>query len=195
MGWYLNNKEYNSNAKVTKNIVLTAKWEKVETKPETPSEPEKPSEPEEPSEPEMPSEPEVKKYTVTFDSQGGNTIASQEIEDSKFATKPTDPKKDGHKFLGWYLNDQKYDFDTKVTKDIKLIAKWEKEVVVTYKIEATDSYVGQVIIYVLEDGKKVDGLVDITTSSNKVAKDVEISKDGYVTNGDVIKQISNVRVK
>ena len=42
---------------------------------------------------------------------------------------------------------------------------------------------------------KVDGIVDITTIKGTTAYNKEISKDGYVTNGDVIKEISNVRVK
>lgn len=35
------------------------------------------------------------------------------------------PQIGNYKFLGWYLNDTKYDFDTKVTGDITLKAKWE----------------------------------------------------------------------
>ena len=46
----------------------------------------------------------------------------------------------------------------------------------------------------LKDGVKVAGTVDITTTSDKtVTKD--IPADGYVTNGAIIKTISNVKVK
>jgi len=186
IGWYLNGSEYNFNTKMTKNIVLTAKWEKVEDVVV----PEKPEEPTTQEKPE-----EVKTYTVTFETDGGSSTASQKVDEGKLVTKPTDPKKDGNKFIGWYLNDKEYDFNTKVTKDITLVAKWEKIFVITYKIEETDSYVGQVKIFVLKDGEKVDGIVDITTIKGKTAYNKEISKDGYVTNGDVIKEITNVRVK
>ena len=34
-------------------------------------------------------------------------------------------KREGYKFLGWYLNDELFDFNTPVTEDITLVAKWE----------------------------------------------------------------------
>ncbi len=36
------------------------------------------------------------------------------------------PTKDGYKFLGWFYNDEKFDFNTKLTEDITLVAKWQK---------------------------------------------------------------------
>ena len=32
-----------------------------------------------------------------------------------------------NKFLGWYLDGESFDFDTIITQNINLIAKWEKE--------------------------------------------------------------------
>ena len=40
------------------------------------------------------------------------------------AVKPADPEKNGYDFAGWYLNDTQYAFDTNVTKNINLKAKW-----------------------------------------------------------------------
>ena len=37
-------------------------------------------------------------------------------------------KKDGYTFKGWYLNDKKYDFNTKVNSNITLIAKYDKDI-------------------------------------------------------------------
>ncbi len=62
-------------------------------------------------------------FTVTFDSDGGSAVAEQMILNSS-AVKPADPKKDGYDFDGWYLDDTQYNFDTKITKDITLKAKW-----------------------------------------------------------------------
>ena len=39
---------------------------------------------------------------------------------------PSDPEKSGHTFTGWYLDDEKYNFDTPVTAPLTLTAKWEK---------------------------------------------------------------------
>ena len=62
-------------------------------------------------------------HTVTFDSDGGNDVDQQEICNTS-AIKPSDPKKDGYDFAGWYLGDTQYTFDTKITTDITLKAHW-----------------------------------------------------------------------
>ena len=64
-------------------------------------------------------------FVVKFDTAGGNEISSQTLKRNDKVEKPDDPVKEGHKFLGWYLKDNEYDFDSKVTKDLKLVAKWE----------------------------------------------------------------------
>ena len=44
----------------------------------------------------------TKKYTVTFDSDGGSTVPAQEIIKDNCATEPKDPTKDNNIFAGWY---------------------------------------------------------------------------------------------
>ncbi len=63
--------------------------------------------------------------TVTFESMGGTSIPSQEVEEGKTCSKPTDPSKGDYKFVGWYLDDQLYDFSSPVYFDITLEAHWE----------------------------------------------------------------------
>ena len=66
-------------------------------------------------------------HTVTFNSNGGSTVASQTVVDGSKATKPSDPTKSGYTFGGWYTNSActtAYSFDTAVTADITLYAKW-----------------------------------------------------------------------
>ena len=65
----------------------------------------------------------VDTHTVTFDSDGGSDVDQQEICNTS-AIKPSDPKKDGYDFAGWYLGDTQYTFDTKITTDITLKAHW-----------------------------------------------------------------------
>ena len=81
----------------------------------------------------------VGRLSITFDTDGGNeNYESQKVKESETATKPTtDPTKDGYIFRGWYLVDTEgniastaYDFDTAVTEDITLKAKWEAVIVV-----------------------------------------------------------------
>ena len=68
----------------------------------------------------------IPKVTVSFDSDGGTPVGSQEIYINTKATKPDDPTKDDHTFLGWYIDDEEFDFDTPVEANIILKAKWEK---------------------------------------------------------------------
>jgi len=70
---------------------------------------------------------ENKKYTVRFDSDGGTNVEDQTITENNKANKPADPTKKEYTFEGWYLDDKKYDFDSSVTKDITLKARWKKE--------------------------------------------------------------------
>ena len=102
--WYLGDDEQNAtaydfNTPVTENITLTAKWN-------------------------------INKYTVTFNSYGGTPVPpAQEVEYGLTATKPDDPTLKGHTFAFWYLGDDEqnataYDFNTPVTENITLTAKW-----------------------------------------------------------------------
>ena len=40
-------------------------------------------------------------------------------------SKPDDPVKEGYNFVGWYINDEEYNFDSPVKKDTKIEAKYE----------------------------------------------------------------------
>ncbi len=62
-------------------------------------------------------------YTVTFDSDGGSAVPEQKLRNAP-AVKPADPKKNGYDFVGWYLEDAQYTFDTNVTENITLKAHW-----------------------------------------------------------------------
>lgn len=64
-------------------------------------------------------------YNVTFDSAGGSEVASQSVGEGKCAIEPEKPTRDGYRFVGWYLDDEPYDFTQPVTRDIVLQAKWE----------------------------------------------------------------------
>lgn len=70
-------------------------------------------------------DPETNKFMVTFDSNEGTDVDNQEVDENQKVMIPQNPIKEGYEFLGWFLNDVAYDFDTLVTSDIVLIAKWE----------------------------------------------------------------------
>ena len=234
VGWYLGNTEYNSSTKINKDITLVAKWEEVKeneytvtfdsnngswVKNQKVEEGNKVAKPNNPTRTgytfvkwqldgeDFDFNTKITKnitlvalwkkktqYTVSFNTNGGNQVSSVKVYEGNKVTKPTDPTRDGYTFVKWQLDGKDYDFSSKVTSDITLKAIW-KEVVITYKIEEIeDSQVGQVRVFVIRNEEIVDGVVDITTINGKVKK-VEISKDGYITNGAIIESIDNVKVK
>ena len=67
-------------------------------------------------------------YTVTFNSNGGTEIAPKEVVSGLKIKEPETPTKDKYVFRGWYEDDAfntKFDFNTPITSDITLYAKWE----------------------------------------------------------------------
>ena len=74
-------------------------------------------------------------YTVTFQSEGGSEVASQ-IRANAPADRPADPTKEGHTFIGWYNGEDKWNFETLVTTDLTLTAKWQvNQYTITFKPE------------------------------------------------------------
>lgn len=65
-------------------------------------------------------------YTVTFNTKLGPGIKTQEVKKGNQVIKPSDPTYEGYTFMGWYLNDEEYDFNSPVEKNITLDAKWEE---------------------------------------------------------------------
>lgn len=63
-------------------------------------------------------------YTVTFQSEGGSEVASQ-IRANAPAARPADPTKEGHTFIGWYNGESEWNFETPVTENLTLTAKWQ----------------------------------------------------------------------
>ena len=65
--------------------------------------------------------------TVTFDSQGGSQVPSQDITVGEFVSQPDDPTRTGYRFLGWYTaatGGARWDFTQPVTGDQTLYAQW-----------------------------------------------------------------------
>ncbi len=80
-------------------------------------------------------------YTVTFDSNGGTSVAKQSIPENRYVTEPDKPTKEGYSFEGWFKEKTcqiAWDFskDT-VTKDMTLYAKWVENVKPVIKYTVT----------------------------------------------------------
>ena len=73
---------------------------------------------------------EANKYTVTFVSNGGTSVAKQTVAYGAKASKPSDPTLDDSLFVGWYTDTactEAYDFGSAVKSDLALYAKWTSQ--------------------------------------------------------------------
>lgn len=99
--WILDDEPYDFNEKVHSNLILVAQWKENNDEKVT--------------------------YTVKFNTDGGSTISDQIVEEGNKVKKPEDPTKEGYLFRYWMISSLKYDFDSKVTNDVTLVAKWDKD--------------------------------------------------------------------
>ena len=144
-GWYVDDEEFDFDRVLTENVTLVARWKKVE------------------------SSEEEDKFTVTFETDGV-VYANKAVEKDKLLSEPTDPTKEGYDFISWQLDGKDFDFSTKITKDITLIATWEKKVTNTTTIRhkiTFDSAGGTSVPYKMVDKTKA------------VSKPADPTRSGY----------------
>ncbi|OSG88683.1 cell wall/surface repeat protein containing internalin domain [Bifidobacterium adolescentis] len=111
-------------------------------------------------------------YTVSFDSNGGSDVDSQQVEYKDTASQPDNPTLDGYTFQGWTLDGDPYDFNTPVTSSITLKALWSKNTPVAKKHTVTfDS----------GKGSKVDS--QTVKEGDPVSKPDNPAREGYTFNG------------
>ena len=120
-GWYTeasNGTKFDANKAVTENMKLYAHWTKKSSGGSSGGSS------------SGGGTPAVTTYTVTFDTNGGSSVDSQKVKENQKATEPTAPTKENNTFAGWYSDSElttEYNFDTAVTKNITLYAKWEED--------------------------------------------------------------------
>lgn len=70
----------------------------------------------------------VNKYTVTFNSNGGTTVAAKTVREGGNVAVPTAPTKAGRVFNGWYADEAlttQFNFGSIITSNTTIYAKWE----------------------------------------------------------------------
>lgn len=191
LGWYSNNVLFDFNTPVTTNLELVAKWEKAKdnsttattttTKKTTTTTTKKNDTTNTTTTKKTTTTTtEAKKYTVTFDSNGGSKVSSKEVTSGSKVSKPSNPTRTGYKFSGWTLNNKAYDFNSKVTSNITLVAKWTAKTY-TVKVSSVDEYSPARILSVYEDGSKIsfkqinytDGIKLCSSNGNVNKSDID----------------------
>jgi len=106
-------------------------------------------------------------YVVSFETNGGSKVDSQNIKRNALVEKPEDPIKEGFVFGGWYEDKalvELYDFETSVQNMFTLYAKWEeqeepKEDVIPFSDVTEDDWFYEDILFILEK-ELIDGISD-----------------------------------
>ncbi len=97
---------------------------------------------------------DVDMYTVTFDSNGGSSVPSQQVLSGKTAVQPDPPTREGCTFKGWTLDGEAYAFTEPVTGDIELVAQWESitgDTLAEDKIDLTDK---KIYLFTIDNATK-----------------------------------------
>jgi len=142
VGWYYNDEKFDFETEIYEDVTLKAFWNQNVT---------------------------LNTYTVTFNTDGGNTISNQTVNEGEKIIKPTDPLKEGYIFLDWYFNDELFDFETIINSDIELLAKW--------KIDETDTRTKYTVTFNSDGGSSV--LTKTVTEGTKVSKPTSPTRSGY----------------
>lgn len=101
VGWYNGDTEWNFGDSVTENMTLTAKWERNTSRAE-----------------------------IKFDADGGTLAPGTDnvgIDADTYIEEPGEPTKDGYTFIGWYIQNKKWNFaGYKASESMTLKARWAK---------------------------------------------------------------------
>jgi len=98
-GWLINGEIFNESTQINNDITLKADWISIDKKT----------------------------YKVIFIYNNNTKDLEINVEEYTKVSKPSNPTKEGYKFLGWYLDNEKFNFDKEINSDIILFAKWEKQ--------------------------------------------------------------------
>ncbi|MGI6781566.1 MAG: InlB B-repeat-containing protein [Acholeplasmataceae bacterium] len=107
IGWFLNNELFRFDQPVNENMILVAKFEIIVDP--------------------------VIKHSVTYNNEDNTLIEKTIYNQGSMITQPKNPEKEGYEFIGWFLNNELFTFNTPISSDLVLVAKFKK-VATTYQI-------------------------------------------------------------
>lgn len=112
-------------------------------------------------------------YTVKFDSNGGSEVEKQVVKVGETVEEPEVPIREGYKFIEWQLDGKVFDFNTKIRKNIVLVAQWQK------MAEATEIFYH--ITFDVDGGSKVEE--QYVSVGETIVEPTDPVKDGYIFKG------------
>lgn len=67
-----------------------------------------------------------KQIKVTFDPQNGSAITTINLDPGMRVSVPETPTLENHVFVGWFIGETQFDFNTKLEENVTIVAKWTK---------------------------------------------------------------------
>ena len=89
-----------------------------------------------------PPAPPSTNFTITYDTCGGDSLSSVQVDNGEKLTKII-PTRNDYVFMGWYEDNsytKKFDFNTEITKDFTLYAKWSNNLAEIYDFSLTSDF-------------------------------------------------------
>jgi len=140
----------------------------------------------------------VPTYTVSFETNGGNSIDSRTLPYNAELEEPEQPVKTGYNFIGWYTDEAltiPYSFPGIVKEDFTLYVKWKKSEELL-KLESAKKFIESVFEKQREDGGKAILNDDITKKDfheyvesileETDFADIEVTVDSFDKNGNTL---------
>ena len=119
------------------------------------------------------------KLTVSFDTDGGKEVSTVKVTKGNTVDLPV-TEKEGYEFIGWYTNDgKKIDYNTVITSDTKVVAKWQKSDDCKDIVGATKKNV----IFNTDGGNTIDSISICTTCAPETIILPTPTKTGYIFDG------------
>ena len=101
-------------------------------------------------------------YTITYETLGGTIIDPVSVEENSLVSMPSNPTKEGYNFGGWYQDmtfTTLFDFNTSITTDLILYAKWN-EIVDLFQVNPQNDLYYQIFVRSFADSDS-DGIGDL----------------------------------
>lgn len=132
-------------------------------------------------------------YEVMFNSNGGNSVSSQNVKNGEMVKEPENPVRDKYVFDGWYSDEslsERFDFSKTIDSNITLYAKWIEDV--------DNDKVGDVIETILgsssdKDDTDDDGISDYL-EIYEIGSDPIVADSDSDTDGDGLSNIDEVKL-
>ena len=118
-------------------------------------------------------------YTVSFDTNGGSDVESQQVEEDTIISAPITTRL-GYTFVKW-----SYDFSQPIIEDVNITAKWEANIDTLYKVEYYfENFENN--DYTLYETDDLQGITDTTATANiKTYDHFTFNKNRGVLSGNI----------